>query len=169
MNTIIPSYFTLLNGKVSIYTHSFLVPNHIFQNGVKGITKEAGGFANKVPADSRKWNSVSIFLRIPRLVQHRSLIAQMISLSALRDENRETHTHTYIYISEQKCAIGSGNGFLPLRRTSFFISPTLEDSLRVTPRLSFSLLIHDVCQEPRVYATNKVSCRWEISTGWSGY
>lgn len=54
-----PSYFTLLNGKVSIYTHSFLVPNHIFQNGVNGITKEAGGFANKVPAGSRKWNSVA--------------------------------------------------------------------------------------------------------------
>lgn len=49
---------------------SFLVLNHIFENGVNGITKEAGGFANKVlPAGSRKWNSVSIFFKNPsRLV-----------------------------------------------------------------------------------------------------
>lgn len=51
-------------------TFRFSSFNHIFENGVNGITKEAGGFANRVlPAGSRKWNSVSIFFKNPsRLV-----------------------------------------------------------------------------------------------------
>lgn len=47
------------------------------------------------------------FSRIPRdwLQQHRSLIAQMISSSVLRSENRGTRTNTqrYIYMYKRSC------------------------------------------------------------------
>lgn len=53
--------FFLFLKSIDLSHASFLVLNHIFENGVNGITKEASGFANRVPAGSRKWNNVSIF------------------------------------------------------------------------------------------------------------
>lgn len=111
------------------------------------------------------------FSRIPRdwLQQHRSLIAQMISSSVLRGENRGTRTNTqrYIYIcisvvvSEQRCAIGSGNGFLPLRRTLLYFT----DSRRFSPRnaTTFLLSTYSWCLSRASMYTRqtRLSCRWE--------
>lgn len=98
--------FFLFLKSIDLSHASFLVLKHIFENGVNGITKEASsGFANRVPAGSRKWNNVSIFLRIPRdsLLVATTQVAYRADDKLVRParwKSWNTYEYAEIYISE---------------------------------------------------------------------
>lgn len=177
-NTVISGYSKIMMNifieKSSNYrTFRFSSFNHIFENGVNGITKEAGGFANRVlPAGSRKWNSVSIFFKNPSRLVATTQVAyraddKLVRPARWKSWNTYEYAEIYIYIcisvvvSEQRCAIGSGNGFLPLRRTLLYFT----DSRRFSPRnaTTFLLSTYSWCLSRASMYTRqtRLSCRWE--------
>lgn len=113
-NTVISGYSKIMMNifieKSSNYrTFRFSSFNHIFENGVNGITKEAGGFANRVlPAGSRKWNSVSIFFKNPSRLVATTQVAyraddKLVRPARWKSWNTYEYAEIYIYMYKRSC------------------------------------------------------------------